>query len=141
MTSKAIERIQELSFDGCKIMISHSLIQIPNDEARETLQRTSFAVNVNQEHARQVNPGGSMDLALMCRGEDVAANYRQIYFNSQRSFHSSFIITIMGGEKEVFTAESYIISILKSELIEVHIPSRPYAGNVFGFSSIPRIRF
>ncbi|MHB8102416.1 MAG: hypothetical protein ACYDEF_09645 [Methanosarcina sp.] len=27
MTSKAIERIQELSFDGCKIMISHSLIQ------------------------------------------------------------------------------------------------------------------
>ena len=44
-------------------------------------------------------------------------------FNSQRSFHSSFIITIMGGEKEVFTAESYIISILKSELIEVHIPA------------------
>jgi hypothetical protein len=123
MTSKAIERIQELSFDGCKVTISHSLIQIPNDEARENLQKTSFAINVNQEHARQVNPGGSMDLALMCKGEDVVANYRQIYFNSHRSFHSSFIITIMGGEKEVFTAESYIISILKSELIEVHIPA------------------
>jgi AAA-like domain len=123
MTSQAIERIQELSFDGCKVMISHSLLQIPNDEARENLQKTSFAINVNQEHARKVNPGGSMDLALMCKGEDVVANYRQIYFNSQRSFHSSFIITIMGKEKEVFTAESYIISILKSELIEVHIPA------------------
>jgi hypothetical protein len=123
MTSKAIERIQELSFEGCKVMISHSLIQIPNDEAREALQRTSFAVNVNQGHAKKVNPGGSMDLALMCEGEDVVANYRQIYFNSQRSFHSSFIITIMGREKEVFTAESYIISILKSELIEVQIPT------------------
>jgi hypothetical protein len=64
-----------------------------------------------------------MDLALMCKGEDVVANYRHIYFNSQRSFHSSFIITIMGEENEVFTAENYIISILKSELIEVHIPT------------------
>jgi hypothetical protein len=123
MTSKAIERIQDLSFDGCKVMISHGLIQIPNDEAREALQKTSFAVNVNQEHARKVNPGGSMDLALMCKGEDVVANYRHVYFNSHRAFHSSFIITIMGKEKEVFTAESYIISILKSELIEVHIPT------------------
>ena len=122
MTSKAIERIQELSFDGCKIMISHSLIQIPNDEARENLQKTSFAVNVNQEHARQVNPGGSMDLGLMCKQKDVVSNYEQIYFNSHRSFHSAFIITMMGGEKETFTAESYIISILKSELMEVHIP-------------------
>ncbi|MGB9928818.1 MAG: ATP-binding protein [Methanosarcina sp.] len=123
MTSKAIERIQELSFEGCKVLISHSLIQIPNDAARDSLQKASFTINVNQEHARKVNPGGSMDLALMCKGEDVVANYRQIYFNSQRSFHSSFIIVIMGGEREVFTAESYIISILKSELIEVHIPT------------------
>src|SRR5665647_2728945 len=109
MTSKAIEHIQELSFDACKIMISHSLIQIPNDEARDNLQRSSFTVNVNQEHARNVNPGGTQDLELMCKSEDVVSNYRQIYFNSQRSFHSSFIITITGGEKEVFTAESYII--------------------------------
>jgi hypothetical protein len=66
---------------------------------------------------------GSPDLELVCKGEDVVSNYKQIYFNSQRSFHSSFLIVIMWKEKEVFTAESYIISILKSELIEVQIPA------------------
>src|SRR5665647_550425 len=47
----------------------------------------------------------------------------QFDFNSQRSFQSSFIIVISGPEIEVFRAESYIISILKSELIEVQIPT------------------
>ena len=122
MTSKAIERIQELSFEGCKIMLSHSLIQIGGDEAKDNLQRASFNVNMEQKHKELVN-NGSPDLELLCKGEDVVSNYRQIYFNSQRSFHSSFIIVIMGKEKEVFTAESYIISILKSELIEVQIPT------------------
>src|SRR5665647_1297698 len=122
MTSKAIERIQELSFDGCKIMLSHSLIQVPGDKARDNLQRASFTVNMEQKH-KEITNNGSPDLELVCKGEDIVSNYRQIYFNSQRSFHSSFIIVIMGREKEVFTAESYIISILKSELIEVQIPA------------------
>jgi Helicase HerA, central domain len=122
MTSKAIERIQELSFEGCKIMLSHSLIQVPGDKARDNLQRASFNVNMEQKHKELTN-NGSPDLELVCKGEDIVSNYRQIYFNSQRSFHSSFIIVISGPEKDVFTAESYIISILKSELIEVQIPA------------------
>ena len=79
-------------------------------------------MNKEQKHKQQNGTG--TDLELMCKGEDIVSNYRQIYFNSQRSFHSSFIIVIMGREKEVFTAESYIISILKSELIDVQIPVR-----------------
>lgn len=122
MTSKAIERIQELSFEGCKIMLSHSLIQIAGDEAKDNLQRTSFNVNMEQKH-KEITNNGNPDLELMCKSQDILSNYQQIYFKSQRSFHSSFIIVIMGKEKEVFTAESYIISILKSELIEVQIPA------------------
>jgi len=123
MTSKAIERIQDLSFDGCKVMMSHSLIQIPNEQARDDMQKTLFTVNVNQEHEKQVNPGSTPNLALMCKGEDVVANYREMYFNGHRSFHSSLILVITGGEKEVFNAESKIISILKSEIIDFSIPS------------------
>jgi hypothetical protein len=122
MTSKAIERIQELSFEGCKIMLSHSLIQVPGDKARDNLQRASFNVNMEQKH-KEITNNGNPDLELVCKGEDIVSNYRQIYFNSQRSFHSSFIIVMSGPEKDVFTAESYIISILKSELIEVQIPA------------------
>lgn len=121
MTSKAIERIQELSFDGCKIMLSHGIIQIAGDKAKDNLQQASYNVTKEQRHNEKENRG--TDLELMCKGEDIVSNYRQIYFNSQKSFHSSFIIVITGGEKEVFTAESFIISILKSETIEVQIPA------------------
>jgi len=55
MTSKAIERIQELSFEGCKIMLSHSLIQIAGDEARDNLQRASFNINMEQKHKEITN--------------------------------------------------------------------------------------
>ena len=42
MTSRAIERIQELSFEGCKIMLSHGLIQVAGDKAKDNLQQASF---------------------------------------------------------------------------------------------------
>jgi hypothetical protein len=122
MTSKAIERIQELSFDRCKIMISHGLIQIPQEQAAKDLQDSYFTLNVNQEHAKQVNPGGAIDLNIMCQTEDIVANHRMIHLHSQRSFYSSLIFTIKGNEKEVLTAESYIMSILKSELIDFFVP-------------------
>ena len=122
MTSKAIERIQELSFEGCKIMLSHGLIQVPGDKAKDNLQQAIYNVNKEKKHNASKNEGNP-DLELECKGEDIVSNYRQIYFNSQRSFQSSFIIVIMGEEKDVFRAESYIISILKSELIEVQIPT------------------
>jgi hypothetical protein len=122
LTSKAIERIQELSFEGCKMMISHGLIQLPDDLAMDNLQRTAFTVNVNQAHAQANNPGGTIDFGLQNKFNDLAANYNQIYLNSQRSFHSSLIIVIKGGELETYEAESNIISILKSERINYTIP-------------------
>lgn len=122
MNSNAIERIQELSFEDCKILLSHGLIQVSGDKAKENLQQASYNVNKEKKHNASKNEGNP-DLELVCKGEDIASNYRQIYFNSQRSFHSSFIIVIMGEEKEVFRAESFIISILKSEVIEVQIPT------------------
>src|SRR5665811_146776 len=113
MTSKAIERIQELSFEGCKIMLSHGLIQVSGDKAKDNLQQAIYNVNKEKKHNASKNEGNP-DLELECKGEDIVSNYRQIYFNSQRSFQSSFIIVVIGMEMDVFRAESYIISILRN---------------------------
>lgn len=122
LTSKVIERLQELSLEGVKIMLSNGLIQIPGTDTKEDLQRASY--NVNKEQiSRERTHKGNPDLELMMKHRDIVDNYRQIYYKSQRTFHSSFIIVIKGPEKEVFEAESNIISILKSELIEVFIPT------------------
>lgn len=122
MTSKAIERIQELSFEGVKIMLSHGLIKIDGNQAKSNLKNANFTNNMEQKH-RQLTNDGNPDLELQCKSEDIASNYRQIYFNSQKSFHSSFFVVLSGTEKEVFKAESYVIAILNSESIEVRIPS------------------
>lgn len=122
LSSKVIERLQELSFEGVKIMLSTSLIQIPGTDTKESLQQASYNVNKAQR-LREITHKGNPDLELMMQYKDIVDNYRQIYFNSQRTFHSSFIIVIKGGESEVFRAESEIIAILKSELIEVCIPT------------------
>ena len=45
MTSKAIERIQELILEGCKIMLSHGLIQVSGDKAKDNLQQAIYNVN------------------------------------------------------------------------------------------------
>jgi Helicase HerA, central domain len=121
-TSKVIERLQELSLEGVKIILSHGLIQLQGTDTKEELQQASY--NVNKEQiSRGITHKGNPDLELMMKHQDIVSNYREIYLKSKRTFQSSFIIVIKGGEEEVFRAESHIISILKSELIEVQIPT------------------
>jgi hypothetical protein len=122
LTSKSIERVQEISFDHCKIMLSHLVIQIDGGKARESLQQASYTVAREQKN-RELTHEGSQDLDLMCKGEDVRSSYRQLYFKSQKSFYSSFIITMMGTKDEVIKTESYIKSILKSEDIKFQVPT------------------
>ena len=122
LSSKVIERLQELSFEGVKIILSNGLIQLQGTDTKEELQTASY--NVNKEQiSRGITHKGNPDLELMMKHQDIVSNYREIYYNSKRTFQSSFIIVIKGGEEEVFRAESHIISILKSELIEVQIPT------------------
>ena len=97
------------------------LVQVSGDRAKDNLQQASFNLSLRQREEEKNNQG-SQDLETMCKKEDIVSNYREIYFKNQKSFHSSFIIVIMGNEKEVFKAESHIIAILKSESIEVQIP-------------------
>jgi Helicase HerA, central domain len=122
LSSKVIEKLQELSFEGVKIILSNGLIQLQGTDTKEELQQASY--NVNKEQiSREITHKGNPNLELMMKRQDIVSNYKEIYYNSQRTFQSSFIIVIKGGEGEVFRAESHIISILKSELIEVQVPT------------------
>lgn len=121
LSSKVIEKLQ-VSFEGVKIILSNGLIQLQGTDTKEELQQASY--NVNKEQiSREFTHKGNPNLELMMKHQDIVSNYKEIYYNSQRTFQSSFIIVIKGGEEGVFRAESHIISILKSELIEVQIPT------------------
>jgi hypothetical protein len=75
LTSKSIERVQEISFDHCKIMLSHSVIQIDGGKARESLQQASYTVAREQKN-RELTHQGSQYIYHKCKGEEVPATYR-----------------------------------------------------------------
>ena len=139
MTSRAIERIQELSFVGCKIDICTGLIKIPRAETSDLLKKAYISNSMDQETAKKYTKGSIGDIQLENEATDIRATFNEIYYNSQNVYNASFIITIMGGETEVYQAESYILGILQSELIEYTIPydmmkaafiaSRPYPAS------------
>jgi DNA helicase HerA-like ATPase len=136
MTSRAIERIMELSFEGCKVDICTGLIKIPRAVTSKDLKEAYISNSIDQQTAKKNTQGSIGDIQLENEATDIRATFNEIYYNSQNVYNVSFIITIMGGEKEVFQAESYIVGILQSELIEYKIPydmmlqafvaSRPY---------------
>jgi DNA helicase HerA-like ATPase len=136
MTSRALERIMELSFEGCKVDLCTGLIKVPRAETSKDLKEAYISNSIDQETARVHTKGSINDLQLENEAHDIRSTYNEIYYNSQNVYNASFIITIMGDEVEVFKAESHILGILHSELIEYIIPydmmlpafvaSRPY---------------
>jgi hypothetical protein len=122
MTSRALERIMALSFEGCKVDICTGLIKIPRIETSKDLKEAYIGNAIDQETARKYTKGSINDLQLENEAADIRSTYNEIYYNSQNVYNATFIFTIMGEEKEVYKAESYITGILQSELIEYIIP-------------------
>ena len=46
-----------LPFEGCKIMLSHGLIQVSGDKAKDNLQQAIYNVNKEKKHNASKNEG------------------------------------------------------------------------------------
>lgn len=122
-SSKTMEAIQALSFQGVKIFMSTGLIQIPGGHTKENLQRSSFDAQ-KQQLTNRLERSGSKDLELSMKQRDILRNYTEIYYKNQKTFHASLIVVLKGPHKEVFEAESQIINIIRGESVEVDLPTR-----------------
>lgn len=122
-SSRTMEAIQAISFQGVKIMMSTGLIQIPGGRTKEVLQRANFDAE-KQQLVNQLDKAGSKDLELMMKSNDIIHNYSEIYYKNQKTFHASLIVVLKGSHEKVFEAESQIINIIRSESIEVDLPTR-----------------
>jgi len=122
-SSRTMEAIQAISFQGVKIMMSTGLIQIPGGRTKEVLQRANFDAE-KQQLVNQLEKAGSKDLELMMKSNDIVQNYSEIYHKNQKTFHASLIVVLKGPHNKVFEAESQIINIIRGESIEIDIPTR-----------------
>jgi hypothetical protein len=122
-SSKTMEAIQAISFQGVKIMMSAGIIQLPGGHTKEELQRANFDAE-KQQLMNQLDKAGSRDLELMMKSNDIVHNYSELYYKNQKSFHASLIVVLKGSPEKVFEAESQIVNLIHGESIEIDIPSR-----------------
>jgi len=122
MTETAMERIMALTHDGARIEICTGLIKIPRVQVSQDMKEAYVSNAIDQKNARKYTEGSITDLQLANEEQDIKDTYNQIYYYSQNVYDATFIITIMGGEKEVFATEAKILGVLQSELIEYSIP-------------------
>jgi len=121
-SSRTMEAIQAISFQGVKIMMSTGLIQITGGRTKEVLQRANF--DAEKQQLLNMEERAGKDLELMMKTGDIVHSYSEIYNKNQKTFHASLIIVLKGTHEKVFEAESQIINIIRGESVEIDIPTR-----------------
>lgn len=122
MTETAMERIMALTHEGARIEICTGLIKVPRVQVGKNMKEAYVSNAIDQKNAKKYTEGSINDLQLSNEEQDIKDTYNQIYYYSQNVYDATFIITIMGGETEVFSTESKVLGVLQSELIEYSIP-------------------
>jgi hypothetical protein len=122
MTSRALERIMALSHSGCKVDVSTGVMKVSRGETNKELKEAYISNSIDQDTAKKHTQGSINDIQLENEASDIRETYNEIYYSAKNVFNCTFIITIMGDEKEVFTTESKVTAILEAEIISYMIP-------------------
>lgn len=122
LTEESIERIKELTNGGARVEICTSLKKIPRMIVSSEMKEAYAGNAIDKKNAEEHNEGSYEELKLKYEKIDIEATYRDNRYYSQNAFYASFIITLMGTEKEVFETEAQVVGVLESELIEYSIP-------------------
>jgi len=109
MSNTVIDELMALSDDGYQIAYSFSVLPIPNHESMKMLDEAIYHNKVSQQSFREKeNPNKQPPLKKILEQEDFSGNYRELYRNSQKMYHTSFIITFFGKNEGQLRAISPI---------------------------------
>jgi hypothetical protein len=129
MKPTVIDELLGISAKGHSIAFSYTVIPVPNVESMKMLDQAIFMNKVAQESFRDKGQDGRTDktkqppLKYGLEAEDFAENYREVYKNTQKMYHTAFIIVIWGKDRDALReAESHVTVILESNRIYYEIP-------------------
>jgi len=136
MTETAMERIMALNHEGARVELCAGFVKIPRVQVSKDMKEAYVSNAIDQKNAKKHNEGSINDIQLDNEKQDIKDAYNQTYYYSENFYEATFIITLMGDEKEVVQTEAEVKGVLQSELIEYSIPldlmlpaflvSRPY---------------
>ena len=123
MSPFVIDRLLDLSAEGCTISYSYTLIPIPPIEATAMLEHAEFVNVGNQKITQDNNPLGLVPMNLQLDHEDLRNNYAELHRHEQNMFHSAFIITMWArSEADMRRVSSHVEAILEAERILYEYP-------------------
>jgi len=126
LNPKVVDNLMQLSNKGYKIAYSFTVIPIPNQTSMKMLDLAIYNNKVSQESFRDKkgnDKNKQPPLKKIFEEEDFAQNYKELYKNSQKMFHTAFIIIFFGKTNtELRAAESHVRVVLESNRIYYEAP-------------------
>jgi len=130
LNNKVVDELLSISAEGHSIAFSYAVIPIQNIDAMKMLDQAIFSNKVSQESYKDKTENGRQDktkqppLKKIFEEQDFAANYKEIYENKQKMYHTAFIVIIWGESLDkIREAESHVRIVLESNRIYYEFPS------------------
>ncbi|HWQ96159.1 MAG TPA: ATP-binding protein [Candidatus Methylomirabilis sp.] len=146
MKPTVVDELLGISAKGHSIAFSYTVIPIPNVESMKMLDQAIFMNKVAQESFRDKGMDGRIDrtkqppLRYGLEAEDFADNYREVYRNTQKMYHTAFIIVIWGDTRDALReAESHVTVILESHRIYYAIPDYRHLDTFLAAQPSPQL--
>jgi hypothetical protein len=134
-----IEKLMNVSLQGCVISVSFGLVPIPTHESQTMLQEAIFRNMVNQKSSQKNNPLGMASIVQQLDARDIATTIESLHDNKEKMFHSSFIITIWAeDERAMRMAKSHVKVVMNSHRVYGSYPSRKMLETFIAAQAYPK---
>ncbi len=143
LNQKVIDELLAISVEGHSIALSYLVKPIPNVEAMKMLDAALFNNRVSQDSFR--DKSGRQDktkqppLKKVFEEEEFVTNYKEVFSNKQKMYHTAFIVVLWGENREVLReAESHVTIVLESNRIYYEIPNFRHLDTLLAAQPYPQ---
>jgi hypothetical protein len=147
LNQKVIDELLGISAEGHCLALSYLVKPIPNVEAMKMLDEALFHNRVSQDSYRDRTPGtlGQHDktrqppLKKVFEEGEFTQNYKELFENKQKMFHTAFIVVLWGKDRETLRqAESHVTIVLESNRIYYEIPDFRHLDTLIAAQPYPQ---
>lgn len=143
LNQKVIDELLGISVGGHSIALSYLIKPIPNVESMRMHDEALFNNRVSQDSFRDKTPGRNdltkqPPLKKIFEEEEFVQNYKEIFKNKQKMFHTAFIVILWGRNRESLReAESHVTIVLESNRIYYEVPDYRHLSTLIAAQPYP----
>ncbi len=144
LNQKVIDELLSISVEGHSIALSYLVKPIQNVEAMKMLDEALFNNRVSQDSFRdkkgqQHDSTKQPPLKKVFEEGEFTQNYKELFENKQKMFHTAFIVILYGKDREALReAESHVTIVLESNRIYYEIPDFRHLDTLIAAQPYPQ---